>query len=168
MPGATTARLVLLAAAIALKLRMMPQTVPNSPMNGAAEPSVARNGSRYSSNRNCSAQRQPHRALDAVAALGEGLGNVPSCGHAFIDSGGDHRTRRLAGIGTEVLADQFLGAAGAGCPIDPGACRVAGGAQPQPLVDDDRPAPYRAEQQQQQQQHRLHHDVGMREQPDHR
>src|SRR6516225_12166445 len=51
IPGATTARLVLFAAAIPSKLRMMPQTVPKRPINGAAEPSVARNGSRASSRR---------------------------------------------------------------------------------------------------------------------
>src|SRR6516164_7924547 len=52
IPGATTARLVLLAAAIPSKLRMIPQTVPNKPMKGAAEPSVARKGKRSSSRRN--------------------------------------------------------------------------------------------------------------------
>ena len=51
MPGATTAMLVLLAAAIPAKLRMIPHTVPNSPINGAAEPNVARNGSRASRRR---------------------------------------------------------------------------------------------------------------------
>ena len=43
MPGATTARLVLCMAAIAEKLCMMPQTVPNRPMKGAVEPTEARN-----------------------------------------------------------------------------------------------------------------------------
>src|SRR5205814_992234 len=42
MPGATTARLVFLDAAIAWKLVMMPHTVPNRPMHGAVEPTVAR------------------------------------------------------------------------------------------------------------------------------
>ncbi len=42
MPGATTARLVLFAAAMLVKLRMMPHTVPNSPTKGATEPTVAR------------------------------------------------------------------------------------------------------------------------------
>ena len=41
MPGATTARLVFLAAAIDWKLFMMPHTVPNSPTKGAVEPTVA-------------------------------------------------------------------------------------------------------------------------------
>jgi len=44
MPGATTARLVFLAAAIAWKLFMMPQTVPKRPTKGDVEPTVARNG----------------------------------------------------------------------------------------------------------------------------
>ena len=43
MPGATTLRLVLRLTAMAEKLRMMPQTVPNSPTNGAVEPTEARN-----------------------------------------------------------------------------------------------------------------------------
>ena len=42
MPGATTARLVLLAPAMAVKARMIPHTVPNSPTKGATEPTVAR------------------------------------------------------------------------------------------------------------------------------
>ena len=42
MPGATTASEVLLASAMAVKLRMMPQTVPNRPTKGATEPTVAR------------------------------------------------------------------------------------------------------------------------------
>ena len=42
MPGATTARLVLPDAAIEVKEFMMPHTVPNSPMNGAVEPTEAR------------------------------------------------------------------------------------------------------------------------------
>ena len=42
IPGATTARLEFCSAAMAAKLRMMPHTVPNRPMNGATEPVVAR------------------------------------------------------------------------------------------------------------------------------
>src|SRR5580704_5780055 len=42
MPGATTARLVFFAAAIDLKLSMIPHTVPNRPTNGAVAPTVAR------------------------------------------------------------------------------------------------------------------------------
>src|SRR3546814_561998 len=42
MPGATTARLVFFAAAIEVKAFMMPHTVPNRPMKGAAEPTEAR------------------------------------------------------------------------------------------------------------------------------
>ena len=42
MPGATTARLEFCSAAIAAKLRMIPQTVPNKPTNGATDPVVAR------------------------------------------------------------------------------------------------------------------------------
>ena len=42
MPGATTARLVVCAFEIPMKLFMMPQTVPNRPTNGAVAPMVAR------------------------------------------------------------------------------------------------------------------------------
>src|SRR5688572_4874941 len=41
MPGATTARLVVCAFEMPMKLFMMPQTVPNSPTNGAVAPMVA-------------------------------------------------------------------------------------------------------------------------------
>ena len=41
MPGATTDSEVLLVAAIDWNEFMMPQTVPNRPMNGAVEPTVA-------------------------------------------------------------------------------------------------------------------------------
>ncbi len=46
MPGATTARLVFCSPAMAVKLRMIPQTVPNRPTNGAIDPTVARTLSR--------------------------------------------------------------------------------------------------------------------------
>src|SRR6266576_1500712 len=49
MPGATTASEVFLEAAIDWKLDMMPQTVPNRPTKGPAEPTVARTRSRRSS-----------------------------------------------------------------------------------------------------------------------
>ena len=42
MPGATTARVVSWRAAMALKAFMMPHTVPNRPMKGDTEPTVAR------------------------------------------------------------------------------------------------------------------------------
>ena len=48
MPGATTARDVFLEAAIDWKLVMMPHTVPNRPMKGPAEPTVARTSRRRS------------------------------------------------------------------------------------------------------------------------
>src|SRR5262245_31966812 len=41
MPGATTARFVVCNFEIPMKLFMMPQTVPNSPTNGAVAPIVA-------------------------------------------------------------------------------------------------------------------------------
>src|ERR1700675_1476457 len=59
MPGATTERLVFCAAAIPAKLRMIPHTVPKRPMNGAAEPSVARNGRRNSRRRSSAFNANP-------------------------------------------------------------------------------------------------------------
>jgi RNA-directed DNA polymerase len=41
MPGATTARLVVCALEIPIKLFMIPHTVPNNPTNGAASPLLA-------------------------------------------------------------------------------------------------------------------------------
>ncbi len=41
MPGATTARLVVCAREMPMKLFMMPQTVPKRPTKGAVEPMVA-------------------------------------------------------------------------------------------------------------------------------
>ena len=49
MPGATTARLVFCICAMAEKLFMMPQTVPNRPMNGAVDPTEARKIIHFSS-----------------------------------------------------------------------------------------------------------------------
>src|ERR1700745_878460 len=42
MPGATTARFVVWALEMPMKLFMMPHTVPNRPTKGAVEPIVAR------------------------------------------------------------------------------------------------------------------------------
>ena len=41
MPGATTARLVVCALEMPIKLFMIPHTVPNSPTKGAVDPMVA-------------------------------------------------------------------------------------------------------------------------------
>src|SRR6201993_1605776 len=49
IPGATTASEVFFEAAIDWKLDMMPQTVPNRPTNGPAEPTVATTKTRRSS-----------------------------------------------------------------------------------------------------------------------
>ncbi len=75
MPGATTARLVSWLAAMAEKEFMMPQTVPNRPMKGAAEPVVARNG-RPGWSRLISSGRAAHGALDALAPLGPALARI--------------------------------------------------------------------------------------------
>ena len=53
IPGATTASEVFCACAMPVKLRMMPQTVPNSPTKGATAPTVASTFSR-SDNRSIS------------------------------------------------------------------------------------------------------------------
>ncbi len=57
MPGATTASEVFFEAAIDWKLDMMPQTVPNRPTNGPAEPTVA-------STRSLRSSRSTSRAME--------------------------------------------------------------------------------------------------------
>ena len=42
IPGATTARLVFCDIPIAVKLFIIPHTVPNNPINGAVEPTEAK------------------------------------------------------------------------------------------------------------------------------
>ena len=49
IPGATTVRFVLFEVAIAEKLFIIPYTVPKRPMNGAVEPTEARNNNFFSS-----------------------------------------------------------------------------------------------------------------------
>src|SRR6516225_3422839 len=62
MPGATTAREVFFDAAIDWKLDMMPQTVPNRPTKGPAEPTVASTSRRRSS-------RSTSRAIETFMTL---------------------------------------------------------------------------------------------------
>src|SRR5215469_9197306 len=57
IPGATTAKFVVCAFEMPMKLFMMPQTVPNNPTKGAVPPMVARMPMRRPAAR---------RALDAV------------------------------------------------------------------------------------------------------
>src|SRR5271165_1786830 len=67
MPGATTARLVVCAFEMPMKLFMMPQTVPNRPTKGEVEPIVANspmpNRIRRPSAREISAKRDAARSL---------------------------------------------------------------------------------------------------------
>ncbi len=75
MPGATTARLVFLLTAIAWKLVMMPHTVPNRPMKGAVEPTVARNVSLRSS-RSTSREMVTSMTFSTLSWT-PGMGRVP-------------------------------------------------------------------------------------------
>ena len=86
MPGATTARLVDFEPAMAWNEVMMPTTVPNRPMKGAAEPMVARKRagaprrsiSRASATsialsiRVCSAERRTGALLEALLPFAHG------------------------------------------------------------------------------------------------
>ena len=83
MPGATTARLVVCAFEMPMKLFMMPHTVPNRPTNGAVEPMVASRPVPLFMSR-AAARLQPRQTrrdalLDAVA-----LGDIG--GHAQFDA----------------------------------------------------------------------------------
>src|SRR5215813_14047385 len=67
MPGATTARLVFCEPAMAEKLFMMPQTVPNSPIKGAVD-ALAEAGFQVAVDMGCVVDRQ----LPFVHARAEG------------------------------------------------------------------------------------------------
>ena len=95
MPGATTARLVFFDAAIAGKLFMMPQTVPNRPTNGAVEPTVARKPIKRSTPVHLAPDGDVHHALDALLQAGAHARRAeqPLRGAAppFAHRGGEHR-----------------------------------------------------------------------------
>ena len=145
-PGATTAREVFFEAAIDWKLVMMPQTVPNRPMKGPAEPTVASTRSRRSrrstsramvtsmtfSMRICRPAKERDLALEAAFPLPHGRHEQ-----------GRHRVGRLGGqraiellqrlTRPESLLESVHGTLGAG--------------EQHELVDRDGPDPDRADQQ---------------------
>src|SRR6266446_2273725 len=77
MPGATTARFVVWALEMPMKLFMMPHTVPNRPTKGAVDPIMARTPMPYraerASARTISAKRDAARAWMPVAALSDDM-----------------------------------------------------------------------------------------------
>ena len=139
MPGATTARLVLCCPAMSEKLRMIPQTVPNRPTNGATEPIVARMLRRAGDlvglrrHRRMQRDRQPRARALAIDPAARGRA-AP-----FGDAGGEH----LGGGMLLPPAHLVEGVDILGPPeVALEALAVAGGAaQLQPLADDDRPGP---------------------------
>ena len=164
IPGATTARLVLLAAAMPAKLRMIPHTVPNRPMNGAAEPSVARNGRRASRRRNSAfstsriARSIRSRRSPAVSGAGHAAAVLSA------QPADSTRAGRVAGLGLARCGHQFGRRMRGSGPRLMALRRPADRREPPQLVDDHRPAPHRGGEQQQ--QHALDDDVGMQEQAD--
>src|SRR6266576_1431813 len=144
MPGATTASEVFLEAAIDWKLDMMPQTVPNRPTNGPAEPTVASTRSRRSS-------RSISRAIETFVTFSHRR-----------DEPRRHRLRRLGREGAIKLLDRLPGPA---CLLE--AIHGALGARIQEhLVDGDRPDPDRTGEQSQ--HDRFHNPMGLQEQRDQR
>src|SRR5229473_1042733 len=91
MPGATTASEVFLEAAIDWKLDMMPQTVPNRPTKGPAEPTVASTRSRRSS-------RSTSRAMERALPFAHGG-----------DETGRHRLRRFCRKRAVKFLDRLAG-----------------------------------------------------------
>jgi hypothetical protein len=80
----------LFAAAIPSKLRMMPQRVPKGEINGAAEPRVARTGSR--------ASRTPQLGVRALPYGGtDGSNSSPSSGESAAKGGLMCRRQRSGG-----------------------------------------------------------------------
>src|SRR4051794_29069653 len=96
MPGATTARLVVCAFEIPIKLFMMPHTVPNNPTKGEVAPMVASNPMprriRRASARRISAK------LDAARSLIPVSDEIPADSRAsrMAAARNDHSTPRLA------------------------------------------------------------------------
>ena len=163
MPGATTASEVLCSPAMSVKLRMIPQTVPNRPTKGATEPTVARMLSRAASRSvsaataECMATARRERVPSRSTRLAGGRA-AP-----FGDAGGEHLGARAA----------------RSCRAPRRSCRYPrlsrnrartgrsrGGSRRifAPLADDDRPGPDAGEEQAD--HHDLDDDVGLQEQGD--
>ena len=109
IPGATTARLVSFVCAIAVNEFMMPQTVPKRPMNGAADPSVARNGRPRLDVFQLPLGRAAHGELETIAHFS--AGGVARAFGPFGARRFAHRSERvrsrLAGFGSARFAVRF-------------------------------------------------------------
>ena len=146
MPGATTARLVSCCPAMAVKLFMMPQTVPNRPTKGAVDPTVARKRSRGCSLLN--SKRAARRMAFSMRRF--------ELRPAFA-----RRCARLTLSGSKDRAGQFRAApcdvAGAGHEAFEPPHLSAEARQPDRLFEDDRPADDRGEGEDE--HHAFHHRV---------
>ncbi len=76
MPGATTASEVFFEAAIDWKLVMMPQTVPNRPMKGPAEPTRREHQQAAFQPLDLAGDGDVHHLLDAHLQAGEWRGSA--------------------------------------------------------------------------------------------
>ena len=132
--------LVLLAPAMAVKARMMPHTVPNSPTNGATEPTVARmlrRSPRWSSSVATAAFMRLARRSRVPARS-----TTPPRGRAapFVEPGGEDRGGgQLLGAAdcveaVDVARRPEVALIGLGLAVD--------AAQAQRVAEDDRPGPH--------------------------
>src|SRR5262252_1754682 len=106
IPGATTARLVVCAFEMPMKLFMMPQTVPNRPTKGAVAPMVASTPVPRMMRRPHAASmrssREPLRAFRGRAHTGEHARRrayAPLGEHDLDGLGEPHRPRHQGGEG---------------------------------------------------------------------
>ena len=144
---------------------MMPQIVPNRPMKGPAEPTVASTSSRRSM---CSISRAMATSMTFSMRICSPASERawPSKLRLPFAHGGDkQRAGRMARLGCERLVEFLQRLAGPERLLE----AVAGPAdarEQQGLVDGDRPDPDRANDQPD--HHRLDHPMGLPEQMEHR
>ena len=112
MPGATTASVVFLVNAIDWKLFAMPQTVPNSPTNGAVAPMVASELICRLSGSISRSRVRRHDLLDALQqhapAAGAGPRRVPPLLHGRSEQHG-HGVVRIAAEAAVQLVERRAG-----------------------------------------------------------
>ena len=94
-PGATTANEVFFEAAIDWKLVMMPQTVPNRPTKGPAEPTVASTSSRRSKPLDLARDGDVHHLFDAHLQAGERARLALEAALPFAHGGDEQRRHRM-------------------------------------------------------------------------
>ena len=148
-----------------VKLRMMPHTVPNSPTNGATEPTVARMFSRSDSRSISPATAAPiavaSRSRVPPLSIAVARGRAPPFG----DARRQHARRRQLVVAVRLVEGVDV----LGLPefaLEPRASRARVRPSRRQNDEDDRPGPDAGEQQPD--HHHLHHPVGLEEQRDRR